>query len=111
MEATGFLQGVLSFLFTLSHLERIAYRPTNCFSNLNHLFDLERVLYNWPTSPTQSIIAWPQQPMGKTDTGFPIGLTMADGIKYMASDKTPCIGSMLRQRMLWNRDTTHRFDN
>jgi hypothetical protein len=78
--ATGFLPGVLSFLCALSHLERIAHRPTTYSSNLNHLSHLERVLYNWPTSPTQSSTAWPQQPMGKIDTGFPTGSTMADGL-------------------------------
>jgi hypothetical protein len=98
--ATRFLPGVLSFLCALSHLERIAHRPTTCSSNLNHLSHLKRVLYNWITSPTQSSTAWPQQPMGKIDTGFPTGSIMADGITDMASEKTPRIGSMLRQRML-----------
>ena len=48
--ATGFLPGVLSFLYALSHLERISHRPTR---------------------HTQSSTAWSQQPMGKIDTGFP----------------------------------------
>jgi hypothetical protein len=42
--ATRFLPGVLSFLCALSHLERIAHRPT---------------------SHMQSSTAWPQQPTGK----------------------------------------------
>ena len=99
MAATGFLPRVLSFFCALSHLERIPHRPTTCSSNLNHLSHLERVLYNWLTSPTQSSTAWPQQPMGKTNTSFPTGSTMANGLTDMASDKTPRIGLMLRQRM------------
>jgi hypothetical protein len=39
--------------------------------------------------------------MGKIETGFPTGSTMVDGLTDMASDKTPHIASMLRQRMLW----------
>jgi hypothetical protein len=79
--ATRFLPGVLSFLCTLSLLER--------------------VLLHWPTSHTQSSTAWPQQSIGKTDTGFPTGSTMANGLTDMASNKTPRIGSILRQRMFW----------
>jgi hypothetical protein len=92
--ATGFLPGVLSFLYALSHLERIAHRPTTYSSNLNHLSHLERVLYNWPTSPTQSSTACPQQPMGKTDMGFPTSSTMANGLMDMASDKNPRTSSI-----------------
>jgi hypothetical protein len=29
--ATGFLPGVLSFLYALSHLERVAHKPSNMF--------------------------------------------------------------------------------
>jgi hypothetical protein len=49
--ATGFLSRVLSFLRALSHLERIAHRPTTYSTNLNHLSHLERALYHWPTRP------------------------------------------------------------
>jgi hypothetical protein len=74
--ATGFLPGVLSFLRALSHLERIAHRPTTYSSNLNHLSHLERVLHHWPTRPHAVSTAWSQQLTGKTDTGFPTGSTM-----------------------------------
>jgi hypothetical protein len=63
--ATRFLPGVLSFLCALSHLERIAHRPT---------------------SHTQSSTAWPQQPTGKIDTGFPKLVQQSqDGLTVTAS--------------------------
>jgi hypothetical protein len=66
--ATGFLPGVLSFLCALSHLERIAHRPT---------------------SHTQSSTAWSQQPMGKIDTGFPKLVQQSqDGLTVTASEQS-----------------------
>jgi hypothetical protein len=65
-----------------------------------------------PLSPGESVVQLANKPHTvqhcvatttngeKSNTGFPTGSTMADGLTDMASDKTPCIGSMLRQRML-----------
>jgi hypothetical protein len=50
MAATGFLLGVLSSLYALSHIEGVAHRPTSLM---------------------QSSTVWSQQPMGKTNIRFP----------------------------------------
>jgi hypothetical protein len=91
---TGFLPGVLSFLCALSHLERIAHRPTTCSSSLNHLSHLKRVLNNWPTIHTQSSTAWPQQPTGKQTQAFP---------NWFSNHR------MVSQSRLRDRDSTHRL--
>jgi hypothetical protein len=77
---TGFLPGVLSFLCALSHLERIAHRPT---------------------SHTQSSTVWPQQPTGKTDTGFPKLVQQSqDGLTITASGQgLHAQARSVRQRM------------
>ena len=97
--ATGFLPGVLSFLCALSHLERVAHRPSNLFFQFNHLSLLERVLHKLANKPHAVQHCMATIADRKKDTGFPTGLTMADGLTDMASNKTPRIGSILRQRM------------
>jgi hypothetical protein len=96
---TGFLPGVLSFLCALSHLERVTHRPSNLFFQFNHLSLLERVFHKLAKNPhvVQHYVATIAD--GKIDTGFPTGSTMANGLTDMALNKTPCIGSILRQRM------------
>jgi hypothetical protein len=75
--ATGFLPGVLSFLRALSHLERIAHRPTTCSTNLNHLSHLERALYHWPTRPHAVQHCVVTTTHGEHRHSFPTGSTMA----------------------------------
>jgi hypothetical protein len=62
----------------LSHLERVAHRPDNLplpttITSLTWREVTHRLSMNshWPVSHAQSSTAWPQQPTGKTDTGFP----------------------------------------
>jgi hypothetical protein len=62
----------------LSHLERVAHRPDNLplpttitsltWREVTHRLGMD---LHWPVSHAQSSTAWPQQPTGKTDTGFP----------------------------------------
>jgi hypothetical protein len=62
----------------LSHLERVAHRPDNLplpttitsltWREVTHRLGMD---LHWPASHAQSSTAWPQQPTGKTDTGFP----------------------------------------
>jgi hypothetical protein len=67
--ATRFLPGVLSFLCTLSLLER--------------------VLLHWPTSHTQSSTAWPQQSTGKTDAAFLQAQQWPNGSRSRLRDRDP----------------------
>jgi hypothetical protein len=78
----------------LSHLERIAHRPTTCSSSLNHLSHLKRVLNNWPIIHTQFSTAWPQQPMGKQTQVFP---------NWFSNHR------MVSRSRLQDRDSTHRL--
>jgi hypothetical protein len=62
----------------LSHLERVVHRPDNLplpttITSLTWREVTHRLSMNlhWPVSHAQSSTAWPQQPTGKTDTGFP----------------------------------------
>jgi hypothetical protein len=62
----------------LSHLEGVAHRPDNLplpttitsltWREVTHRLNTDS---HWPVSHAQSSTAWPQQPTGKTDTGFP----------------------------------------
>jgi hypothetical protein len=67
--ATRFLPGVLSFLYTLSLLER--------------------VLLHWPTSHMQSSTAWPTQSTGKTDTAFLQAQQWTNGSRSRLWDRDP----------------------
>jgi hypothetical protein len=94
--ATGFLPGVLSFLCALSHLERVAHRPSNLFFQLQS-----------PLSPRESVVQTGQQATrspalrghnnqwGKIDTGFPNRLNNDRMVSWL---------------WLWDRDSTHRLD-
>jgi hypothetical protein len=101
VEATGFLPGVISFLCALSHLERVAHRLSNLFFQFNHLSLLERVLNKLANKPHAVKHCMATIADRKIDTGFPTCSTMVNGLTDMASNKTPRIGSILRQRMFW----------
>jgi hypothetical protein len=70
-----------------------------CSSNSITSLTWRECCSNWPTSHTQSSTAWPQQPTGKTDTGFPTGSTMTGWSHgYGLGTKIPHIGSISSDR-------------
>jgi hypothetical protein len=93
--ATGFLPGVLSFLCALSHLERVAHRPTTCSSNFNHLSHLERVLYKLANKPhaVQHCVA-----------------TTTNGENRHGLSNRLSNDRMVSRLWLGDRDSTHRLD-
>jgi hypothetical protein len=100
VETTGFLPGVLSFpLRTLSPGEsRSQAKQPVLPTSITYLTGRE-CCTNWPTSHTQSSTAWPQQPMGKIDTGFPTGLAMTGWSRgYGLGIEIPHTGSICSDR-------------
>jgi hypothetical protein len=70
-----------------------------CSSNSITSLTWRECCTNWPTSHTQSSTAWPQQPMGKIDTGFPTGSAMTGWSHgYGLGTEIPHIGSICSDR-------------
>jgi hypothetical protein len=96
VSATGFLPRVLSFLFALSHLERITHRPNNLFFQLQS-----------PLSPRESAVQTGQQ---ATHSPTLRGHNNQWGENRHGLSNRLNNVRMVSQLWLWDKDSTHKLN-
>jgi hypothetical protein len=96
MEATGFLPGVLFFLYALSHLERVTHRPNNLFFQLQSpLSPGEIVVQSGLQATHNPSLRGHNSQWGKQTRAFQIGSAMTGWSHgYGFGKETPHTGSI-----------------